>query len=267
MSLSLSKTQINFYKENGFIYPIKIFSKNKMKIISKKLESFEKKTSSIISGANRHKAHLLFDWMDDLVRNKLLLNIIQDILGENIFCWGSDFFIKEPRDKKYVSWHQDAKYWGLYPYEIATAWLAISDATINKGPMEVIPKSHKCEIQEHIETRKEDNLLTRGQKIKIDLSNKVTIKMPLNIGEVSIHHGALIHRSGLNKSNSRRIGIAIRYISTKVMQINGSDSATLVRGKDDFNNFIHEKSALYSSSNNAKNNHKIATRLLIKNIK
>jgi hypothetical protein len=47
----------------------------------------------------------------------------------------------------------------------------------------------------------------------------------------------LVHGSPPNPSSDRRIGFAIRYIPTTVAQIAGKDSATLVRGNDEFHHF------------------------------
>ena len=48
------------------------------------------------------------------------------------------------------------------------------------------------------------------------------------------------HSFDPNPSNDRRIGFAIRYIPTSVSQVAGEDSATLVRGVDEFHHFEHE---------------------------
>ncbi len=66
--------------------------------------------------------------------------------------------------------------------------------------------------------------------------------MPLEPGQASLHHVRLFHASPPNRSNDRRIGYAIRYIPTYVRQVVGEkDSATLVRGVDEYGNFDHEK--------------------------
>jgi hypothetical protein len=62
----------------------------------------------------------------------------------------------------------------------------------------------------------------------------------LQPGEMSLHHVRLIHGSEPNHSGDRRIGLAIRYIPTDVKQIQGEDSATLVRGVDEYKTFDHE---------------------------
>src|SRR3546814_16526263 len=66
--------------------------------------------------------------------------------------------------------------------------------------------------------------------------------MPLQPGEISLHHVLAAHASEPNRSDDRRNGIAIRYVPPYVRQINGDrDSALLVRGQDRKGNFIHEK--------------------------
>jgi ectoine hydroxylase-related dioxygenase (phytanoyl-CoA dioxygenase family) len=59
---------------------------------------------------------------------------------------------------------------------------------------------------------------------------------------MSLHHVRLIHGSDPNPSGKRRIGFAIRYLPTYVRQVVGThDSATLVRGVDEFRNFEPEQ--------------------------
>jgi ectoine hydroxylase-related dioxygenase (phytanoyl-CoA dioxygenase family) len=62
----------------------------------------------------------------------------------------------------------------------------------------------------------------------------------LRPGEMSLHHVRLVHGSPANTSADRRIGFAIRYIPTRVRQLQGTDSATLVRGEDRFRSFEPE---------------------------
>jgi hypothetical protein len=57
---------------------------------------------------------------------------------------------------------------------------------------------------------------------------------------MSLHHVMLVHGSGPNDSDDRRIGLAIRYVPTSVKQLKLRDSATLVRGEDRFGNFDPE---------------------------
>ena len=59
--------------------------------------------------------------------------------------------------------HQDANYWGLEPHDVATAWLALTDASIETGPMNFVPGSHLEELYDHTNTFAENNLFLEGR--------------------------------------------------------------------------------------------------------
>jgi ectoine hydroxylase-related dioxygenase (phytanoyl-CoA dioxygenase family) len=206
-----------------------------------KLEAFEA-GAGILEGKLRHKSHLLFTWLNDLVRHPRILDAVEDAIGPNILCWGSSFFIKEPRNPGFVSWHQDSTYWGLDPADVVTAWVAFTDSTPANGAMRVIPRSHLLDQIPHHDTFRPENLLSRGQEIMVEVDEREATMLPLAAGEMSLHHVRLIHGSDPNPSDQRRIGFAIRYIPTNVRQVAGShDHATLVRGVDTYGHFEPEE--------------------------
>ena len=64
--------------------------------------------------------------------------------------------------------------------------------------------------------------------------------MPLQAGEISLHNVRLAHASTPNRSDDRRIGMAIRYVTPSVEQtIAARDYAMLVRGADRSRNWIN----------------------------
>ena len=91
----------------------------------------------------RHKSHLLFAWLAELVRRRSILDTVEDLHGPDLLCWTTNFFIKEAADPAFVSWHQDSTYWGLSKPDVVTAWVAFTEATEANGAMEYIPVSHK----------------------------------------------------------------------------------------------------------------------------
>jgi ectoine hydroxylase-related dioxygenase (phytanoyl-CoA dioxygenase family) len=89
----------------------------------------------------------------------------------------------------------------------------------------------------HVDTFHEDNLLTRGQEIAVEVDESKAVSLMLEPGEMSLHHIKLVHGSAPNNSDDRRIGLAIRYIPTHVRQTKQRDSAMLCRGVDRHGNF------------------------------
>ena len=228
----LSEQQIADYGRKGCIFPIRITTTKEARELRRKLEELEQAIGAEAQTRFKIKAHLPFPWMHTLIRNPLMLDAIEDLIGPNILCWGSSFFIKRAEDPRFVSWHQDSTYYGLQPPETATAWVAFSDSTVESGCLRFIPATHHQGILEHEETRDKQNLLMRGQTIKgVDESQAVDVV--LRAGEISIHHEAVVHGSNPNRSGDARIGLSIHYIAPQVRQtaFNGA-SALLVRGED-----------------------------------
>jgi ectoine hydroxylase-related dioxygenase (phytanoyl-CoA dioxygenase family) len=103
--------------------------------------------------------------------------------------------------------------------------------------MRVVPGTHQLDQVAHHDTFAPGNLLSRGQEIAVEVDPAQAVPLPLRPGEMSLHHVRLVHGSPPNPSPDRRIGFAIRYIPTSIRQIEGEDSATLVRGADRFRHF------------------------------
>jgi non-haem Fe2+, alpha-ketoglutarate-dependent halogenase len=237
---ALADAAVAHYREHGYYAPIRVMSATEAEMLRGRLEAHEA-AHGVLKGSMRHKSHLLFTWLDGLIRHPAILDAVEGVIGPDILCWSSTFFIKEARDPGFVSWHQDSTYWGLDPADIVTAWVALSESTAENGAMRVIPDTHKLEQVAHRDTFAANNLLTRGQEIAVDVDGDTAVMLSLQPGEMSLHHVRLIHGSDPNPSAKRRIGFAIRYLPTHVRQVVGTrDSATLVRGVDRFGNFEPE---------------------------
>jgi non-haem Fe2+, alpha-ketoglutarate-dependent halogenase len=233
----LSDTALTQYRRDGYFYPVPALSSQDARQYRARLEAHEATTGGPIAGSMRHKSHLLFTWLWDLVHDPRILDAIEDVHGPNLLCWSTNFFIKEANDPSFVSWHQDATYWGLSTPDVITAWVAFTPATIANGAMKVAPGTHTQQMT-HRDTFDPNNLLTRGQEIAVDVARDQGVDMVLDAGQMSLHHVLLAHGSEPNHTDDRRIGIAIRYVPTHVHQINGErGSATLVRGVDEFHHF------------------------------
>jgi hypothetical protein len=64
------------------------------------------------------------------------------------------------------------------------------------------------------------------------------VDVSLLAGEMSIHDMMLIHGSGENSSNRRRIGISVNYVTPEVIETNNLHRASiLARGRDRFGHF------------------------------
>ena len=235
----LSSNQLKQYEDKGFVSPINIFSKDKANEIRNEIELIENKMPRELEKSGRYNAHLISPLLDEVAHNPKILDAVQSLIGKNILICGTTLFIKNPNEKGFVSYHQDAKYIGLEPHNWVTAWVAITDSNEENGCMRMWSGSHKDNLKEHDQKFNEGNLLTRGQTVK-NVPIEKTTPLILKAGQMSLHHPAVVHGSEQNNSDDRRIGFVIQsYIGTNVKQILGKNSVQLARGVDKFN--YHEK--------------------------
>jgi non-heme Fe2+,alpha-ketoglutarate-dependent halogenase len=182
--------------------------------------------------------HFTFQWVDELTRHPKILDAVEQLLGPNLLAWNTHWFVKMPHDNTFVSWHQDGAYWGLSQMDVATAWVALGPVTQANGCMRVVPGSHNRPHMPQRETYADNNVLSRGQEIAVSVNDGDAVDLVLRPGEMSLHHLWIVHGSNANTSDIPRIGIAIRYVATRVKQ-NAPQAplAMLVRGTDNYGHF------------------------------
>jgi hypothetical protein len=230
----LSSNQLQEYSDNGYVAPIDVLSENETIEIRKEIELIEQKFPKEMEKSGRYNAHLISPLLDLVVHNTKILDAVESIIGKNILVCGTTLFIKNPDEKGFVSYHQDAKYIGLEPHNWVTAWVAITNANEENGCMRMWAGSHKDNLKEHNQKFNEGNLLTRGQTVE-NVPEEDVKPLILSAGQMSLHHPTLVHGSGLNKSDDRRIGFVIQsYIGSNVKQVLGVNSVQVARGKDEF---------------------------------
>ncbi len=200
------------YEREGFLGELEIFSEEEIlhfRGCFDQLEEREGRENCQIGLAGRHLTEK-FIWQ--LATDRKLLDVAEQLMGEDILLLSTHFFCKypDPEAEAFVAWHQDVTYWGLEPPVAYTAWIAIDDSDVENGCMQVIPGSHRKGIISHGKSEKEGNLLSINQAIpdeEVDESKNVNLE--LKAGEVSFHHGHLFHSSRPNNSTRRRCGLTV----------------------------------------------------------
>ena len=229
------------YQEDGFYFPFEVFSTVEAAGYRRQLEALEQRAHQGRAGnkGQINYAHVLFRFGDEIVRNPKILDAVEKILGPDILVWGSTFFTKEPHSPSYVSWHQDLRYWGLDDENgQVSVWVALSPTRKANGCMRFVPGSHKGPLLAHKDSYASENFLTRGQEADIAIDEDAVTYVELEPGQASFHHGKLLHASGPNESDERRIGLTINYIAAHVRQtVAAEDFAMLVRGEDRYGHF------------------------------
>lgn len=245
-NVALSDAQITNYWQDGFLFPLPVMPAEEAQALRIELEELEATwlDNGLPLPLNTYKrvnAHCVMPLAYRIGADPRILDIVEGILGPDILIYGVEFFIKEPRTNHMVGMHQDLTYWGFGAIDgMVTAWLALSRSNETSGCMDFLKASHKNPILPHNDTFSATNLLSRGQEVAVDVADADKTAITLNPGEMSLHHGLMIHGSGPNMSADRRIGAVVRYCTPDIaQQVADKDYAMLARGADRQGNFIH----------------------------
>ena len=98
----LTEAAIAQYRRDGGCAPIDVLDPTEAAAMRRALEMFEVERGGTLKGSVRFKSHLLLRWLADLVRSPRLLDAVEDLIGPNILCWTSQWWIKEARSPQFV---------------------------------------------------------------------------------------------------------------------------------------------------------------------
>ncbi len=230
----LSQEQIAFYNTEGYLKGIRIFSEE---AIEEHRAYFDRLLDKQLKdGGDSYSLRRLTRFCQpvwDIVTNPLILDYVEDLLGPNIIAWGTHYFCKMPGDGKVVSWHQDASYWPLTPAHSVTLWLAVDDADLENGCMQVLPRTHTLGMLDFDMSGAEENSVL-PQKVKRAEDYGTPVPFELKAGEISLHADMLVHGSEVNRSSRRRCGLTVRYASASVRSLDPgwTQNSILCRGEE-----------------------------------
>ena len=236
------------FERDGFISGLRVHDEaevERVRAAFNALEEAEGRERSQIGLLDRHFDQR-FVW--EIATDPAILDAVEAVMGPDILLLATHFFCKYPApgsgegSSRFVAWHQDVTYWGLEPPFALTAWYAVDDSNVENGCMRVIPGTH-AGIREHGTSARAGNLLSINQEVPVTEEEEArAADLVLRAGEISLHHGMLIHGSNPNRSNRRRCGLTLRYVPPHVRQITENTqgkrySAILVRGRDEYGHF------------------------------
>jgi len=206
---------VSSYQRNGILFPISVLGTDEAKEYRNSLESL---AENCLEGMLKRieNLHLWFDWAFRLVAHPSVLDAVESIIGDDILVDSSLVLCKAPGDPSYASWHQDSVYSGWHLTPSTSAWIALSPSDSINGCMRVIPGSHLQGLVNHFTCRNDDNLLQRGESVDVVVDETQAVDVMLQLGEMSLHHCNIIHGSNRNRSDARRIGFIVRFVTSQI---------------------------------------------------
>lgn len=235
---TLTPLQVEHFNRHGFVSPIDVFTSDEADRLRRYIGEL---LDDVVNADDRRNAysincyHLVCEGLHDLVTEPRIVDLVADIVGPNVVCWGSHLFAKLPGDPKEVPFHQDAVYWPLTPARTVSVWLAIDDADDGNAAMQFVPGSHRRGEIEHVQEELDGTRVLGRTVADPDLVTD-PFTNELRAGQVSLHTDLLLHGSSPNTSDRPRVGMTLRYAAADVRLIDGYDywrkNSVVVRGAD-----------------------------------
>ena len=229
----LTMMQIRSYERDGLLFPLHALSNAELQHFRSCHDELDQRLGRRPTAQQKADCHLHYKWACDLATHPIILDAVEDLVGPNILVHSSTIFAKYAGDEQFISWHQDSYYWRLSEPKLVSAWIALTDSSIENGCLRVLPGTHMRRYQ-HIERRHKNNILGKGLTVSEDLDFAKAVDIQLKAGEMSFHHANIVHGSQPNTSTGPRIGFAVRFVSADVSQEKPHHQVILARGRDDY---------------------------------
>ena len=158
-----------------------------------------------------HQAHPFFTSL--AAQDQRLVGTLSRLIGEEAVLKAEMALSKPPFIGSEKPWHQDNAYFNWLPLEkVATAWIALDDATVENGCMHLLPGGHTLGPLRHHHTIDCEILPDRIDK-------GAAVPVPLKAGGVLFFSAMLPHQTPPNQSAGRRRALQFQYRGVSAKQV------------------------------------------------
>jgi hypothetical protein len=84
----LSEDEVADYRDRGYHFPIDALNGSEVADFRRKLEDYEAESGGPIKGEMRHRSHVLFTWINEMVRHPKILDAMEDLLEHQLLHQG-----------------------------------------------------------------------------------------------------------------------------------------------------------------------------------
>ena len=230
---ALSKEQIEFFNENGYLAGIRVLEDWQIDRLKKELEEIADPAhplhhlyyefhSNESTDPSTILFHALGAWRitagyHDVLWNPRFLIPASQLLGNQaVRFWHDQLFCKPAKKGGVVAWHQDYSYWTrTKPVAHLTCWCGLDDSTVENGCLQYVPGSQRWGLLDKPDLAGDlmgimDYLTPEQQK------EFKPIPVETKAGEAIFHHSLTLHGSGENKSQQPRRAFVINVFADGV---------------------------------------------------
>jgi non-haem Fe2+, alpha-ketoglutarate-dependent halogenase len=234
----LAESQREQYQHDGIVFPVEVLSAEEVHRFRAASDELENRLGGKPRTVEVRQMHLHFPWACELALHPRVLDAVEDLLGPNLLIWATELFTKHPRDSAVsINWHQDRPYMGFQSGATASAWIALADSTPTNGCMRAVPGPGRYQARQTPRDEGQPDRQPRHRATAVVVHDEEVVDIVLRAGEMSLHDIDIVHGSGPNHSDEKRIGFVVRYVTPEARPVEGRPPAILARGYDPHGHF------------------------------
>ena len=235
----LSKQQIEFYNENGYLLvenavsPAQLarmrdiaydfIEKSRAVSVSDDVFDLDDGHSAQTPRLTRiklpHRQHPYF-W--EVAKSSGITEVLRQLLGPDVLLQTSKLNTKAPGGGAAVEWHQD---WAFYPHtndRILACGLMLEDVDLANGPLQVIPGSHKGPVLDH--NNKDGVFCGAIDPDDPEFHADKAVTLTGKAGSMTVHHARTLHGSAPNRSDRARLILFYECLAADAWPLAGATS-------------------------------------------
>ena len=235
----LSKEQIEFYNENGYLMVENVLTPDQLARLCEISYDFIDKSRAVTTSDDvfdldeghsaqtpkltriklPHKQHPYY-W--EIAKNSRITEVLRQLLGPDVLLQTSKLNTKAPGGGAAVEWHQD---WAFYPHtndDILACGVMLEDVDLVNGPLQVIPGSHKGPVLSH--NNKDGVFCGAMDPEDPDFHPKQAVTLTGKAGSMTVHHARTLHGSAPNRSDRARLLLFYECLAADAWPLAGASS-------------------------------------------
>lgn len=239
-SFQLSPDQIESYKKDGYVIVKSFLSEkeiDKLLAIATGDEMLRKHAFDLNDQSGKKTKLTLWytpgnDAYGLLTKSERMIHSVNQLMeGDSPVChFHSKLMQKEPRVGGAWEWHQDYGYWYknefLFPDQMVSVMIAITEANKENGCLQVIKGSHKMGRIEHGFAG--EQVGASQHYVDLALKTMEMVYVEIKPGDALFFHPNLLHRSAANLSDTARWSLISVYNRSENVPYNEpSQSSTI----------------------------------------
>lgn len=228
----LNETQVSFFRDKGYlVLDTPVVDSRRVEELKERVlqvtrgekggaDSVRNLVGGEIEASDRVVVQIVNIWQADPLFHELIYQdniteMVSQLMGEDtIRLWHDQIQYKPAQVGAPTDWHQDHPYWPIIqPADLLSCWIALDDATVENGCMNVVPESHRWGAvpgglrgDENFRPAFDDGaFIPAGASLD-------TVPCEVKSGCCMFHHCLTWHGSYYNRSEKPRRAIALHYM-------------------------------------------------------